>query len=154
MSRSSGKYKIKYQRRRRMRKVASRIRRNIRNLVDEVHCKLAKYLCETYHVILLPKFDTQCMVKRRLRKINSKTARAMMTWSHYRFRMHLLHKAREYPWCRVVIVNEAYTSETCGCCGAINCSSKSFVCRSCTTQGGSRRTCSAKHSPAIYHREF
>ena len=57
MSRSSGKYKIKYQRRRRMRKVASRIRRNIRNLVDEVHCKLAKYLCETYHVILLPKFD-------------------------------------------------------------------------------------------------
>ena len=62
---SSGKYKIKHQRRRRMRKVATRIRRCIRNLVDEVHCKLAKYLCETYHVILLPKFDTQRMVQRK-----------------------------------------------------------------------------------------
>src|SRR5262249_17521274 len=53
------------------------------------------------------------------------------TWSHYRFRQHLLHKAREYPWCRVIVCTEEYTSKTCGCCGEINRGlggSKTFRC--------------------------
>ena len=58
----------------------------------------------------------------------------MVTWSHYRFQMRLLNKAREYPWCQVVIVSEAYTSKTCGKCGTINNKlggSKVFKCGSC-----------------------
>lgn len=125
-------------RKKKLRKLASKMRQRTRNLIDEIHRKLAKYLCETYNVILLPKFDTQRMVCRRRggyrRKIRTKTARTMMTWSHYRFRMHLLNKAREYPSCRVVIVNEAYTSKTCGRCGKINDKlggNKIFKCASC-----------------------
>src|SRR5947209_17139018 len=77
-----------------------RIHKKIRNLVDECHRKFARWLCENYHVILLPEFKTKDMVKRgSFRKIHSKTARQMMTWSHYRFRQYLLHKSREYPWC-------------------------------------------------------
>jgi len=54
-------------------------------------------LVERYRVILLPKFDTQQMVSttttKCYRKINSRTARSMLTWSHYRFRQ-LLDRTR------------------------------------------------------------
>ena len=85
--------------------------------MNDCHYKLAKWLCENYRIILLPEFRTQGMVRRGQRHINSKTARAMCTWSHYHFQQHLIHKAREYPWCRVVI---EYTSKTCGFCGYIH----------------------------------
>ena len=60
------------------------------------------------------------MAERTDRKINSKTARSMYTWSHYRFRQFLKHKSREHPWSRVVEVREDYTSVTCGNCGALH----------------------------------
>lgn len=125
---------VRHHKRWRMRKAGARIRRRIRHLVDDLHCKLAKFLCERYHVVLLPKFETQGMIRRGQRRIKSKTARAMATWSHYRFRTRLENKAREYPWCRVVIVSEAYTSKTCGRCGRIHDKlggSKVFKCPSC-----------------------
>jgi putative transposase len=106
----------------------------IRNLVDELHKKLARWLCENYRLILLPKFETSKMVKRRMRKIGSKVARGLYTWAHYRFRERMLSKVREFPWCHVAIVNEAYTSKTCGKCGALNqklAGKKDFQCGSC-----------------------
>ena len=117
-----------------LRRCMLRIHKKIRNLVDECHRKFARWLCENHHVVLLPEFKTKDMVKRGFRKIHSKTARQMMTWSHYRFRQYLLHKSREYPWCKVVICTEEYTSKTCGSCGVINQnlgSSKTFRCLSC-----------------------
>ena len=68
----------------RMRKVAARIRLKIRNLVDNLHKHLAKWLCENYEVVLLPTFETSQMLRRGQRRIRSKTAHAMATWSHYR----------------------------------------------------------------------
>jgi len=100
-----------------MKKALNRIRKKIRNRVDDLHRKLAKWLCERYRLILLPEFETQRMTARATRKIRSKTARSMCTWSHYRFRMHLINKAREYPGCRVILCDEPLTSKTCGRCG-------------------------------------
>jgi putative transposase len=96
----------------RMRKAGARIRRRVKNLVRDLHCRLAKALCETYHAVLFPAFKTSGMVVQRgHRRISSKTVRALATWSHSAFKQRLLDKAREYPWCRVVaIVDEAYTS--------------------------------------------
>ena len=111
-----------------------RIHRKVRHLIDDCHRKLAKWLCENYRVVLLPKFETQKMVKRGQRRIRSKTARSMCTWSHFRFRNHLLQKAREFPWCHVVLCSEEYTSKTCGKCGTINLrlgGSKDFRCPTC-----------------------
>jgi putative transposase len=109
-----------------------RIHKKIRNLVDECHRRLARWLCENHHVVLLPEFKTKDMVKKcSSRKIHSKTARQILTWSHYRFRQHLLHKSREYPWFKVIICTEEYTSKTCGCCGVIKSNlggSKIFNC--------------------------
>jgi transposase len=76
-----------------------------------------------------PKFDTQSTLQKGKRRIGSKTARAMVTWSHT-FRQRLLDKAREYPWCKVVLVDEAHTSKTCVRCGHIHRSlggSKTFL---------------------------
>jgi len=128
---------VRHHQRYRMKVAARRIRLKIRNLVDELHKRLAKWLCENYRCVVIPEFQTSQMVRRGRRKIRSKTARAMCTWSHYRFRQRLLSKAREYPWCQVVITEEPYTSKTCGACGWINRKlggSKVFRCRSCGSE--------------------
>jgi putative transposase len=83
----------------RYRRAADRIRSRVRDLVDDLHKRMAKWLVERYRVVLLPKFDTQDMVckTRCYRRIGSRTARSMLTWGHYRFRQRLLAKTREYP---------------------------------------------------------
>jgi putative transposase len=119
-----------------MRRAAARIRTKIRNLIDDVQRKLIKWLCEHHHVLLLPQFETRRMIGKHSgrRRINNKTARAMATWAHFRFRTRLLDYARAYPRCHVEIVDEAYTSKTCGACGALHHrlgGSKVFVCVQC-----------------------
>ena len=120
--------------RRNFKKMMLKIRDEIRNKVKDLHCKLAKYLCLNYNVILIPEFKTQSMIKKDDRKISSKTARAICTYSHYLFRQRLINKSREFPSCKVILVTEEYTSKTCGSCGEINetlGSSKEFKCPSC-----------------------
>ena len=110
-----------------------KVRENIRNKVKDLHWKFAKFLCSNYNTILLPKFESQHMISKEDRKISSKTARSICTYSHYLFQQRLIHKSREFPWCNVVIV-EDYTSVTCGSCGKYNhklASSKDFNCPNC-----------------------
>jgi putative transposase len=126
-----------HKKRYRMRRAWRKMQWRVRNLVDECHKKIVKFLVANYSVILLPSFETQQMVVRSQRKLNSKAARAMMTWSHYRFKQRLLFKRQEYPWCKVVICDESYTSKTCGQCGKLHHSlggSKTFKCPSCGLQ--------------------
>ena len=94
----------------------------------------ARCLCSNFRRIIIPDFRTSQMIRRGKRRIRSKTARAMCTWAHYHFRQRLLHKAREYPWCKIILTTEPYTSKTCGSCGWINDrlgGSKSFRCKEC-----------------------
>ena len=92
-----------------------RIRWKVRDLIDEIHNKLALTLCRTFDVIYIPTFETHDMVS----KLKHKTSRAMLGWAHYRFKMKLKAKAEEYS-CKVVDCTEEYTSKTCGNCGHIN----------------------------------
>ena len=117
----------------RLRKAAQKIRVKIRNLVSELHKKAANYLCTKYKVIFLPTFEVKNMVKRGKRRLNTKTARKLVTWSHYRFKMALKHQAAKYG-CVVVDVTEEYTSKTCSKCGHIHTKlggNKKFTCPSC-----------------------
>ena len=125
---------IRHKQRYNMKRVSAKIRKRIRSIVNEVHYKLSKWLCTNFRTILIPKFDTQRMVRRGHRRINSTTARNMCTWAHYRFRQLLLSKAQRYPWVKVIVTTEEYTSKTCGHCGEINSKlggNKNFVCKSC-----------------------
>lgn len=125
---------VRHRQRYRMRKAMCRARERIANLINDCHHKVAKQLCQNYTTILLPLFETRNMVSRIKRRIDSKTARMMLTWSHYRFRQTLLSKSREYPWVEVVVVDEAFTSKTCGLCGELHQTlgaNKVFVCPNC-----------------------
>jgi putative transposase len=90
-------------------------------------------LVAKYKQIFLPTFETQQMVKKGKRKLATKTARAMVTLSHYRFQQMLKHQAAKYGSV-VVDVTEEYTSKTCSKCGHIHTKlggSKKFKCPEC-----------------------
>ena len=116
-----------------LRKSAAKIRIKIKNLVNELHKKTAKYLAVKYKVIFLPTFETQQMVKKGKRRLATKTARAMVTLSHYRFKQMLKHQATKHGGV-VVDVTEEYTSKTCSKCGHIHAKlggNKIFKCPEC-----------------------
>jgi len=111
-SKATGKQK------REMKQAQNRIRKTIKNLIKELHHKTAIFLVKNFDVILLPTFSTQQMAKKGQRKLRSKTVRAMLTWSHYKFKMHLNNKALEFGK-QVIEVCEAYTSKTASWTGEI-----------------------------------
>ena len=110
--------KAKAKKRYRMLKAADKIRFKIRNLVDELHHQIARFLVDNFDVILLPTFETSQMSVRKSRKIRKLSVRQMLTWSHYRFKQFLKHKAFETGKL-VLDVNEAYTSKTVSWTGEI-----------------------------------
>ena len=104
--------------RRALRQAANKIRVKIRNLVDELHKKVAHLLVTHYDIILLPTFESQEMCKRGKRKLRERSVRQMLTLSHYRFKQRLKQKALEYG-VQVIDVCEAYTSKTVSWTGEV-----------------------------------
>lgn len=104
---------------RRMKKAEKRLRLKIKNLIKEAHHQIANWLTTNFDVILLPTFETSQMSTKAKRKLNKKSVRAMLTWSHYSFQQFLLHKAKERNK-TVLLVNEAYTSKTVSWTGEID----------------------------------
>jgi transposase len=86
-------------------------------LIDELHYSTIHEL-KNYKHILLPRFDSQEMV--RSRKLDRKTKRRMMALQHYRFRQRLEDWIDLNPDTKLYIVNESYTTKTCTRCGVIN----------------------------------
>ena len=83
----------------------------VRNLVDDLHRRVAYDLVQAFDVILLPSFETKEMSVKSDRKIRTRTVRSMLGLAHYRFRRKLDWMCRKYGK-RLVIANEAYTSRT------------------------------------------
>jgi putative transposase len=110
--------KVKSKKKRRMKKAANRIRLKIRNLIDELHHQVARFLVDNFDVILWPTFEVSQMVVKSSRKIRAKSVRQMLSLSHYRFECFLKHKAKETGKL-VLDVNEAYTSKTVSWIGEI-----------------------------------
>jgi putative transposase len=119
--------KAKSREKRRLKKAAERLRWKIKDLISEIHHQSATWLCKTFDVVVIPQFETQKMVS----KLRSKTARAMLTWAHYRFRQ-ILNSTAEIFSTRIVEQCEAYTSKTCSACGELhNIGSKKTMSCSC-----------------------
>ena len=110
----------------------------VRNLVSELHKKVANDLCKNFDTILLPEFKSQDMVKKvkkngRRRVIRAKTARCLLLLKHYAFRMYLASKV---IMCgkELAIVTEEYTTQCCGRCGRLKKNlggSKVYNCQEC-----------------------
>jgi putative transposase len=61
---------VKHEKRWQIRKAGARASAKIRQLVQDLHEKLAKFLCTNFYIILLPKFQTSTiMIRRRKRKL-------------------------------------------------------------------------------------
>jgi putative transposase len=106
-----------------------RIQKRINNLVDELHYKTIQFLTDNYTDILLPSYETQDMVCSK--KLSKGTKRTMMNLSSYKFQQRLIHNA-ELTGSSVKIVNEAYTSQTCGYCGNLKKTSDEHIkCDGC-----------------------
>ena len=99
-------------------RAASRMRIRIINLVDELHHQAARWLADSFDVILLPTFETSGMTQRGARKLRSKSVRSLLTYAHYRFQRFLAWKAWQSGK-DLLLVNEAYTSKTCSWSGEI-----------------------------------
>jgi putative transposase len=106
-------------RKKNLRRAILRVQVRLRDLVDELHHKVAAFLVKSFDVIVLPTFETSEMVQRGARKLRAKSVRSMLTFAHYRFRTFLKHKAFEHG--KVVLdQNEAWTSKTVSWTGEVN----------------------------------
>ena len=91
--------------------------KRIKNLVSELHWKTASYLVRTFDTILLPDFRVSQMI--RSKKLSKRTKREMTMFSFYSFKEKLTNKCLNYNK-RLFIVDESFTSRTCGRCGTLN----------------------------------
>lgn len=89
----------------------------VKNLVSELHWKTCSFLVKHYDTILLPDFRVQQMV--RGRRLSKMTKRLMMMFSFHTFKEKLAYKCKIYGK-NLIIVDESFTSCTCGRCGHIN----------------------------------
>jgi putative transposase len=101
-----------------MKKAEGRLRDRIRNLIDELHHKAARFLVDHFDVILLPLFEGTNMVGKASHKLRRKSVSSLLTFAHYRFKQFLKHKAFETGKC-VLEVCEAYTSKTISWTGEV-----------------------------------
>ena len=92
--------------------------KRVKNLITDLHWKTVKYLTVHYDTVLLPEFRvSEMVVKKNLSKM---TKRLMNMFSFYSFKQKLKQRFSAYDNKEVIIVDESYTSCTCGRCGQYN----------------------------------
>jgi putative transposase len=102
----------------------------IKNVINDLHNQTASYLSKNFKTILLPSFSTSEMQKGSGLSSNSK--RNLWTLSHYKFQQKLIGLCNFHE-SNVYLVQEDFTTKTCGSCGYLVDvgSSKTFLCPSC-----------------------
>jgi IS605 OrfB family transposase len=113
-------------------KYITRIRKKLKNKIDDLHWKTSVFLCRNFNNILIGNMSTKSIVKKS-NNLHSSTKRLTYALSHFQFKERLKSKAEEYN-VTVKIVDESYTSKTCGGCGELNemlGSNKIFKCDVC-----------------------
>ena len=105
--------------------------KRIKNLISELHWKVSSFLVENYDTILLPDFRVSQMVGKK-KRLGKMTRRLLNMFSFYKFKEKLQYKCSTYGK-KLLIVDESYTSCTCGVCGKINKmgGNEIYLCSSC-----------------------
>ena len=120
--------------RNRKRKALIRARNKIRNLVTELHCKTINFLIKEFNHIVIPPFQSSHMVKRKDRRIRSKTVRQMLCWRHYCFKQRIKQVAGRFTNVHIFERPEHYTSKVCTECRNIKHNlggAKLYKCQCC-----------------------
>jgi putative transposase len=117
--------------RRNIKKRMDKINFKIKNLIHDMHNQTASWLSQSFGKILLPTFGTSKMQQGTT--LGSTTKRKLQCLSHYSFQQKLkwmCHKNGS----KLFLVEEHFTTKTCGNCGMINNeigSNKTFSCGHC-----------------------
>jgi len=100
----------------------------IRYMIEDLHWKVIKYLVSNYKTIVYTDFRTKGMMK----KLSKENKRKLQALSFFKFKQRLIYKCKT-SGVDLVIINESYTSLTCGKCGHQNPKnrSKTFKCHEC-----------------------
>ena len=122
---------------RQMKRTLARERCRLRGYVTAAHYAAANHLLCHHELVVAPKLAVSRMAPRNGRVFGSKTARAMLTFSHGLFTQRLHCAAYRHAGRHVVSDSgEPGTSKTCGDCGhwhATLGADKVFSCMACGT---------------------
>jgi hypothetical protein len=150
--------KQRYRTRSRLRKRLLRERSRLTGWVKAAHYDCANNLLRDHDLIIQPVFATSRMVNTKTRNIRSKSARLMLTWSHYQYHQRLKTTAARYAGRHIIDGREPGTSKTCTCCGAWNAAlrvyDKVFTCPTCKVRvdrqmAGARNNFFAAYGDAV-----
>ena len=111
-------------------KYTTRLYDKIKNKIKDLHWKTSLDLVKSFDIILVGNMSTQGICRGNLHKSIKPVA---MMMSHYQFNCRLIEKAVQYG-SKVIIVDESWTSKTCGKCFKRNMTlggSKTFECSRC-----------------------
>jgi putative transposase len=103
----------------------------IKDTVANLHNQTGSFLTKHYDTILLPEFGTSVMQQGK--ELRSSTKRNMWTLSHYKFQEKLKGLCNR-TGTTLYIVQEHFTTKTCGQCGTLQNvgSSEVYTCSECT----------------------
>ena len=122
-------------RRRHLRRRLARKRQQLRGWVKCCHYDAANTLLRDHDVVLQPELPTSRLVLTASRGISSRSARAMLTWSHSLFVQRLRSASARYAGRHVLKAFEPGTSKTCTHCGAwkanLRVQDKVYECTRC-----------------------
>ena len=110
----------------------AKVRKKMKNIVDDLHWRTCAFLCDHFQNIFIPEYKVSEMVHGS--PLGSKITRKILQLSPGLFKQRLLYYAKTKHR-NVFVVGEAYTTKTCGCCGAIKemGSLKKYECPSCNS---------------------
>jgi len=115
---------------------AKRLRKKVTDMVTDLHWKTANFLCKNFNTILVGNMSTTGIVKKEKSVLRATDKVYCIALSHYKFRERLKSKAAEFC-VDFHIVDESYTTQTCGKCGQRNLNvkaNKTFTCAQETCQ--------------------
>ncbi len=116
---TEGRSKRKRRKRRRhLRRGLACKRQQLRGWVQSCHYNVANTILRDHDVVLQPELPVSRLVLTSTRNISSRTARAMLTWSHSLFVARLRSASARYAGRHVLKAYEPGTSKTCTHCGA------------------------------------
>lgn len=130
----NGTIKVKNKKRtmRNIRNRNFRSRNKIQNKVRDMQWKTVNMLTENFKTVVTTTFGVKNMVNKAKRKINSDTVREMQLLSFDKFKRKLIDRG-ERRECEIKIVDEEYTSKTCGNCGILGIPDRDRIlrCKGC-----------------------
>lgn len=97
-------------------KFINRLRTKIKNMITDLHWKVARFLCKMFDNIMIGKMSTKDIIRKHTSVLTPESKRFCVALSHFTFIQRLQTKCEEFA-VNYKEVDESYTSKTCGKCG-------------------------------------